>query len=183
MKTSAYALHEANGELVPYEFERRPVNANDIVLEILYCGVCHSDLLSASNSSGRSQFPMVPGHEIIGRVIKAGENSTRFSVGDIAGVGCIVDSCRQCNPCEEGDEQYCTQGFSASFNGLEQDKKTPIQGGYSKYYVVNEKYAVNIPAQTNLANLAPLLCGGVTTYAPLKRANIGKGMKIGRAHV
>lgn len=179
MKTSGYATHAAHSPLVPFEFERRAAGPHDLVLEVLFCGICHSDLLSAHNGLGRSIYPMVPGHEIIGRVIAAGSAVSHFKVGDVAGIGCIVDSCRHCNPCREGDEHYCDEGFTSSFNGRERGTQTPTQGGYSKHYVIDEHYAVHIPAGMDLAAAAPLLCGGVTTYAPLKRAGLQPGMRVG----
>lgn len=179
LETYGYAIKEANGTLAPFKFQRRTPGANDVVIEILYCGICHSDLLSASNSMGTSIYPMVPGHEIIGRVIECGANVTRFALGQLAGIGCIVDSCRHCTPCQEGDEHYCQERFTGSFNGRERESGAQTYGGYSKHYVIDENYAIRIPESIDPASAAPLLCGGVTTYVPLKRFGIGPGMRVG----
>jgi uncharacterized zinc-type alcohol dehydrogenase-like protein len=178
--TYGYALSEANGKLSPYRFQRRDPGANDVLMEVLYCGICHSDLLSAHDGLGRSIFPMVPGHEIVGRVTQVGAEVTKFKVGDLAGIGCIIDSCRSCPACSDGDEHYCNNDrFTASFNGRERDTGAPTYGGYSKHYVVDQDYAIHIPATIDAAAAAPLLCGGITTYRPLKRYNIGPGMRVG----
>lgn len=179
MKTFGYALQNAQDSLAPFDFERRDAGPQDLVLEVLFCGICHSDLLSASNSLGRSIYPMVPGHEIIGKVIHTGAAVSRYQAGDIVGIGCIIDSCRHCNPCHDHDEHYCEEGFTSSFNGRERGSQAPTMGGYSKHYVIDENYAIRIPAGMDLASAAPLLCGGVTTYAPLKRANLKPGMRVG----
>ena len=173
-----YAVREAKGTLSPFRFQRRSPGEHDIVLEILYCGICHSDLLLAHDRVGRSLFPMVPGHEIVGRVIETGTAVSRFVVDDIAGVGCIIDSCRICNPCQQGDEHYCDERFTRSFNDHDR-KGEPTQGGYSKHYVVDENYALSIPAGIDPASAAPLLCGGITVYTPLKRYDIGAGKRVG----
>ncbi|MET0378712.1 MAG: NAD(P)-dependent alcohol dehydrogenase [Spongiibacteraceae bacterium] len=182
--TLGYALREAHGELSPFAFQRRAPDANDIVLDVLYCGICHSDLLSAHDGLKRSIFPMVPGHEIVGRVSAIGSAVSKHRVGELVGVGCIIDSCRVCAPCREHDEHYCVERFTPSFNGRERGTGNPTYGGYSQTYVINEHYAVKIPGGLDPAAAAPLLCGGITTYLPLKRfletkGAVGKGQRVG----
>ena len=138
--TNAYAAQSATDSVAPFSFQRRDVGAHDVQIEILYCGVCHSDIHQARNEWGNSIYPMVPGHEIVGRVIKVGDQVTKFKVGDLAGVGCFVDSCRKCPQCKSGQEQYCEEGMSPTYNGYERDGKTPTFGGYSTQIVVDENY-------------------------------------------
>src|SRR5690606_28885838 len=168
IEIAAYALHEANGPLTPFRLQRRDPGVNDIVVDILYCGICHSDLLSAHDGLKRSIFPMVPGHEIVGRVARVGSGVSKHRVGELVGIGCIIDSCRTCAPCREHDEHYCVERFTSSFNGRERGTGNPTYGGYSQTYVIDENYAVKIPAGLDPAAAAPLLCGGITTYRPLK---------------
>jgi uncharacterized zinc-type alcohol dehydrogenase-like protein len=175
---NAYAAQSAVTPLAPFSFERRELGPNDIQIDILYCGVCHSDIHQARNEWGGSIFPMVPGHEIVGRIIKVGEHVKNFKVGDLAGVGCFVDSCRTCDNCKDGEEQYCENHLSATYNGYEQDKKTPTYGGYSTQIVVDENYGLHIDPSLPLEAVAPLLCAGITTYSPLKHWKIGKGDKV-----
>jgi len=179
IKSVGYAAHTASTPLAPFHFERRSPGKNDIQIEILYCGVCHSDIHQARNEWGGSVFPMVPGHEIVGRVVQAGPAVTKFKVGDLAGVGCFVDSCRSCASCQEGYEQYCESKVSFTYNGTEQDGKTPTFGGYSSAIVVDERYGLRIPGSLSLSGVAPLLCAGITTYSPLRHWRIGKGHKLG----
>jgi len=178
IETYGYALHEAKGRLSPFRFQRRSPGEHDILLEIMYCGICHSDILAAHDTTGRSLFPMVPGHEIVGRVVGTGDKVTRFKEGDVAGIGCIADSCRCCAPCRDGDEHYCVERFVFSFNSRDRSGQ-PTQGGYSKHYVVDENYALKMPTGLDPAAAAPLLCGGITTYRPLKHYGIGKGKRVG----
>ena len=177
--TKAYAAQSPKDSLAPFSFQRREVGAHDVQIEILYCGVCHSDIHQARNEWGNSIYPMVPGHEIVGRVIKVGDQVTKFKVGDLAGVGCFVDSCRKCPQCKSGQEQYCEEGMSPTYNGYEQDGKTPTYGGYSTQIVVDEDYTLKVSPKLPLEGVGPLLCAGITTYSPLRHWNVGKGHKVG----
>lgn len=179
IQTKGYAATHATRPLAPFQFQRREPGPQDVVIDILYCGVCHSDLHQARDEWGGSVFPMVPGHEIVGRVTQVGAGVRGFKVGDIAGVGCMVDSCRRCAECGEGLEQYCDKGFSGTYNGYEQDGKTPTFGGYANNIVVDEKYTLKIAPHLDLARVAPLLCAGITTYSPLKYWKAGPGQKVG----
>lgn len=176
--TKAFAAKTASSMLEPFSLQRREVGENDVQIEILYCGVCHSDIHQARDEWGGSIFPMVPGHEIVGRVAKVGPKVTRFKAGDLAGVGCFVDSCRTCANCHEGLEQFCDGHLSVTYNGTEQDKKTPTFGGYSSQIVVDQKYTLKISDKLPLEKVAPLLCAGITTYSPLKHWKVGKGTKM-----
>jgi len=178
LPTKAYAALNETTPLAPFEFNRRDVGERDILIEILYCGVCHSDIHQARGEWGNSIFPMVPGHEIVGRVVKTGSKVSSFTTNDLAGVGCFVDSCRTCPSCSSGEEQYCSGHVSFSYNGTEQDKVTPTYGGYSSQIVVDEKYALKISPKLDLKAVAPLLCAGITTYSPLKHWKIGPKSKI-----
>lgn len=173
-----YAAHAARAPLAPYQFERRALGPNDVQIEILYCGVCHSDVHQARDEWGRSQFPMVPGHEIVGRVTAVGSNVSRYQPGDLAGVGVMVDACRTCASCNEGLEQYCEQGFVGTYNAKGRDGQI-TQGGYSNRIVVDEAFVLRIPATLDLKAVAPLLCAGITTYSPLRHWNIGPSHKVG----
>ena len=179
IKSNGYAAQSAETPLAPFSFVRRSPNANDVAIEILYCGVCHSDIHQARNEWGGSTFPMVPGHEIVGRVTEAGAKVSKYKVGDIVGVGCFVDSCRSCPSCKEGLEQYCEGHLSVTYNGTEQDKTTPTYGGYSNKIVVDQDYVVRVPTNLKLEAVAPLLCAGITTYSPLRHWKIGKGHTLG----
>jgi len=178
INTKGYAAQAAGVSLAPWSFERRELNPHDVQLEILYCGVCHSDLHQVRDEWGNGTFPMVPGHEIIGRVIKTGNHVHKFKVGETAGVGCLVDSCRECDNCKKGLEQFCTNGHSQTYNGIEQDKKTPTYGGYSNTIVVHEDFVLHISDKLPLEGVAPLLCAGITTYSPLRHWKVGKGHKV-----
>ena len=177
-RIKAFAAQDAESTLGPWNLERRAPGPRDIQIEILYCGVCHSDLHQIRNEWGNSIFPMVPGHEIVGRISKIGSDVKKFKVGELAGVGCLVDSCRKCENCIEGLEQYCLNGSSPTYNGLEQDKKTPTYGGYSKMIVADQDFVLRISDKLPLQNVAPLLCAGITTYSPLRHWNVGKGHKL-----
>ncbi len=172
------ALNETK-PLAPWKFERRDARPDDVVIQIKYCGVCHSDIHQARNEWGGSKFPMVPGHEIVGTVSAVGKKVRRFKVGDTVGVGCLVDSCRKCSSCREGLEQYCENGWVGTYNSLEKDGKSITYGGYSNNIVVNEKFVLRISKKLDLAAAAPLLCAGITTYSPLKQWKIKKGHKVG----
>jgi uncharacterized zinc-type alcohol dehydrogenase-like protein len=179
IKTEGYAAPSAGATLVPFSFERREVGPRDVLIEILYCGVCHSDIHQARDEWGGSIFPMVPGHEIVGRVARTGAEVTRFHQGDLAGVGCFVDSCRTCRNCREGEEHYCENHLVSTYNGTEKDEKTPTYGGYSTRIVVDEDYTLKVPESLPLPNVAPLLCAGITTYSPLRRFKVGEGQRVG----
>ncbi len=176
--TRAYAAFAAKSPLAPFEFSRREPRDHDVQIEILYCGVCHSDIHQARDEWGGASFPMVPGHEIVGKVTRVGAKVKSFKPGDLAGVGCMVDSCRECKSCGEGLEQYCEKGANFTYNSLEKDGQTPTQGGYSTWIVVDEKFTLRIPKELDLAGAAPLLCAGVTTYSPLRHWKVGPGQNV-----
>jgi uncharacterized zinc-type alcohol dehydrogenase-like protein len=179
MKTKGYAVLEASKPLVPFNFDRRELRPNDVALEIQYAGICHSDIHQAREEWGPAIFPMVPGHEIAGVVSEIGSAVTKFKVGDRIGVGVFIDSCRKCSSCKAGLEQYCLEGMTGTYNGYERDGKTVAQGGYSNLFVVDADYAVSVPANLDMAGVAPLLCAGITLYSPLKNWGAGKGKKVG----
>jgi len=174
----AYAAMNAKAPLAPHTIERREPGPQDILIDILYCGICHSDIHQARDEWGGSIFPMVPGHEIVGTVSKVGREVSKWSVGDIVGVGCFVDSCRKCEACRDDEEQFCEKGMSLTYNGYEQDGVTPTYGGYSTRITVNEDYVLRIPPGMDLERVAPLLCAGITTYSPLKRFGAKAGDKV-----
>ncbi len=175
----SYAASSAHTPLAPWSFERREVGDTDVLIDIKFCGVCHSDIHQARDEWGGSVFPMVPGHEIVGHVVKVGSKVRRFEAGDVVGVGCMVDSCRECAPCKRHLEQFCERGMSATYNSTEQDKTTPTYGGYSDKVVVDQDFVLHVPEKLNLAGVAPLLCAGITTYSPLRHWKVGKGQKAG----
>lgn len=179
IQVSGYAARHAKSELAPYSFERRDPRDNDVLIDIQYCGICHSDIHQIRDEWGGSSFPMVPGHEIIGVVNKIGSKVSRFKIGDKVGVGCFVDSCRKCEACLKGLEQYCFEGPNLTYNALEKDGKTPTQGGYSEKIVVDENYVLSIPNNLPSDRAAPLLCAGITMYSPLVHWNAGPGKKVG----
>lgn len=174
-----YAAHKVKEPLSPFTFSRREVGDHDVLIDIQFCGICHSDIHQARDEWGGSQFPMVPGHEIAGVVSKVGRKVTRYKVGDRAGVGCFVDSCRECVNCREGLEQFCLKGMTGTYNSVERDGKTPTQGGYSTQIVVDENYVLRIPANIPLDKAAPLMCAGITLYSPLHHWKAGPGKKVG----
>jgi uncharacterized zinc-type alcohol dehydrogenase-like protein len=179
--THGFATQGPEAEFGPFEFTRRAVGPHDILIDIAYCGICHSDIHQAKaewEPMIPSIYPMVPGHEIVGRVAQIGSEVGKFSVGDMAGIGCFVDSCRNCGPCRDGVEQYCTKGSAQTYNSTEMDRETPTYGGYSKHYVIDEKYGLKVIEANDLAGVAPLLCAGITTYSPLKRWGVGAGKKV-----
>jgi alcohol dehydrogenase (NADP+) len=178
MKVLGYATHSPTDALAPYRFERREPRPDDVVIEILYCGVCHSDLHQARNDWANSIYPMVPGHEIIGRVVRTGAAVTRFKAGDAVGVGCMVDSCRHCEPCKQGLEQYCEEFPTLTYNAIDRRDNMPMFGGYSERIVVPDKFVVRIPDGLDLAGAAPLLCAGITTWSPLRHWKIGAGSRV-----
>ena len=176
---SAYAAQSATSPLVPFAFTRREVQPHDVQIEVLFCGVCHSDLHQARNEWHNSRYPMVPGHEVIGRVVAVGAHVQKFSVGDLAGVGCMVDSCQRCPACADGLEQYCETGASYTYNSTEQNAGAPTQGGYSSMMVVREEFVVKVSDALDLASAAPLLCAGITMYSPLRHWQVAPGQAVG----
>ncbi|WP_313643528.1 NAD(P)-dependent alcohol dehydrogenase [Stenotrophomonas sp.] len=179
MKTYGYAAFDTTSPLAPYAFERRALRGNDVAMEILYCGVCHSDLHTARNDWGWSYYPIVPGHEIVGRVIAVGADVSRYQVGDHIAVGCMVDSCMECDQCHRGEEQLCRQGMVGTYAGADRISGAPTQGGYSKHLVVREEFCLRMPEGLDLERAAPLLCAGITTWSPLRHWNIGPGSRVG----
>jgi uncharacterized zinc-type alcohol dehydrogenase-like protein len=178
MEVKAYAVMAEGEPVVPFTVERRAVGPEDVMVELQYCGICHTDLILANNENGQAMYPVVPGHEMVGRVAEIGADVSTVAVGDVVGIGCIVDSCRSCNACDAGDEHYCEQGFSMTFNSNDRSGAKTF-GGYSTHYSVNQNYVVKIPPAMDLAAAAPLLCAGITVYTPLKRFGAGPGKKVG----
>ncbi len=177
--TKAYAAQSAATPLAPFTIERRTLQSNDVQIEILYCGVCHSDLHTARNEWGGTVYPCVPGHEIVGKVSAVGNGVAKYKIGDTVGVGCLVDSCRTCDNCKQGLEQYCSGGSIGTYNGKLKDGSGISFGGYSKQIVVREEFVLKVSDNLPLQNVAPLLCAGITTYSPLRHWKVGKGHKIG----
>lgn len=178
MKTKAYAAMSAGASLVPYTFNRREVGEHDVALKVSYAGICHSDIHQVAEEWGPAIFPMVPGHEIAGIVTSTGSKVTKFKVGDAVGVGVFIDSCRECSSCKAGLQQYCLKGMIGTYNGMEADGKTVAMGGYSDVFVINEDYALKIPANLDLQGVAPLLCAGITLYSPIKHWKVSPGMNV-----
>lgn len=178
MKVAAYAALAADRPLSPFVLERRDPAPDDVVIDILFCGICHSDLHQARDEWKSSSFPMVPGHEIIGRVSEVGAKVARLRVGDLVGVGCLVGSCGACESCVAGHEQLCDEGCAWTYNGTEMDRKTPTYGGYSARIVVNDRFVLKVPPTLDPERAAPLLCAGITTYSPMRRWNIKKGNRV-----
>jgi len=176
--TRSYAAQSATSPLTPWTIKRRSPKPHDVEIDILYCGVCHSDLHTVRNEWGGTMYPCVPGHEIIGRVTAVGDHVKKFKVGDIAGVGCLVDSCQECDNCKDGLEQYCSNGMVGTYNGNEKDGSGYTLGGYSKSIVVREEFVLRIADSLPLEAVAPLLCAGITTYSPLRHWKVGKGQKV-----
>ncbi|MBV9511857.1 MAG: NAD(P)-dependent alcohol dehydrogenase [Caulobacteraceae bacterium] len=179
MQAHAYAAQSAETPLGPFSFERREPGPHDVAIEILFCGVCHSDLHTARGEWGRTAYPCVPGHEIVGRVSAAGGHVGKFKEGDMVAVGCMVDSCRACDPCRSGLEQYCEKGMTGTYGGADKVSGGHTFGGYSDRIVVREEYVLRVPDGLDPAAAAPLLCAGITTYSPLRHWNIGPGKKVG----
>ncbi|MGA9334786.1 MAG: NAD(P)-dependent alcohol dehydrogenase [Rudaea sp.] len=179
----AYAATNATAPLAPFSIERREPGAHEVLIDIAYCGVCHSDIHQVRDEWGGSIFPMVPGHEIVGKVVKVGNAVRKWKVGDTVGVGCFVDSCRECEACRAGEEQFCANGMSATYNGYERagvelDRSRPTYGGYSTRITVDENYVLRIPESIPLDRAAPLLCAGITTYSPLRHYSVKPGDKV-----
>lgn len=181
MKTHGYAAYTHDTALALWAFERRELRANDVAMEILYCGVCHSDLHQARNDWGNSYYPIVPGHEIVGRVTAIGAGVTRHKVGDHVAVGCIVDSCMACDQCGKGEEQLCRKGMTGTYGGRDRITGDPTQGGYSKHLVVREEFCLRMPAGLDLSRAGPLLCAGITTWSPLRQYRVRPGSRVGVA--
>ncbi|MBK4733334.1 NAD(P)-dependent alcohol dehydrogenase [Noviherbaspirillum pedocola] len=179
LSSLGYGATDANSPLARMSFDRRDPGPHDVQIEILYCGVCHSDLHTVRNEWGNTVYPVVPGHEIIGRVTKVGEHVSRFKPGDMAGVGCMVDSCQHCDACAEGLEQYCENGFVGTYNGEEMHTGGMTYGGYASNIVVKEGFVLRVPNALDPAACAPLLCAGITTYSPLRHWKAGPGKKVG----
>ncbi len=177
-----YAVQSATDKLAPFSLERRDPRPQDVVIEVLYCGICHSDIHSARNEWGWTAYPFVPGHEIVGRVTAVGNAVSTYKIGDLVGVGCLVDSCRTCASCTDGLEQYCDNGFTGTYNGVDKIGGTrhPMTlGGYSSTMTVDERFVLRIPENLDPAAAAPLLCAGITTYSPLRHWKVGPGQKVG----
>lgn len=176
--TPAYAAFSATAPLAPHQIERRAPGPHDVAIDILYAGICHSDIHTVRGEWGPAMYPVVPGHEIVGRVSAVGAHVSKFKVGDLAGVGCFVDSCRSCSPCQQGLEQFCEQGAAFTYNSTEMDRKTPTYGGYSTHIVVDEQYTLKVSDRLPLAGVAPLLCAGITTYSPLRQWGVRAGQRV-----
>lgn len=182
MKTTGYAASSAESPLAPFDFKRRALRRDDIAMEVLYCGVCHSDLHQARNDWGWSRYPLVPGHEIVGRVIGIGSDVQSCKIGDHVAVGCMVDSCQDCDQCRRGFEQLCRRGNVQTYNDTDRFSCEPVAptfGGYSKHLVVREAFVLRVPEGLDLSRTAPLLCAGITTYSPLRTWNVGPGSRVG----
>ncbi|UOG75686.1 NAD(P)-dependent alcohol dehydrogenase [Hymenobacter tibetensis] len=177
IEAKGYAASAVHEPLTPFQFERRDVGPHDVRIEILFCGVCHSDVHQVRDEWGGSIFPMVPGHEIVGRITEVGAHVKNFKAGDLAGVGCMVDSCQHCPECNDGLEQYCDNGFVGTYNAREKDG-TPTYGGYSNNIVVTEKFVLRVSEKLDLARVAPLLCAGITTWSPLREWNAKEGDRV-----
>ena len=177
-QTRAYAAQSATSPVAPFEFSRRDLRPDDVAIDILYCGICHTDIHQARNEWGRSRYPMVPGHEIVGRVTAVGSAVKDFKAGDAVGVGCLVDSCQHCGPCKAGLEQYCAEGATWTYNSMDRQDKSTTMGGYSERIVVSRKFVLRMPPGLDLKAAAPLLCAGITTYSPLRHWKVGKGSKV-----
>ncbi|MFN2359983.1 MAG: NAD(P)-dependent alcohol dehydrogenase [Marinobacter sp.] len=177
--TKAYAAKSPDSGLAPFSFDRRDPRPDDVSIEIDYCGVCHTDIHFAHNDWGMTEFPVVPGHEIIGRVTAVGPDVKNYKVGDTVGVGCMVDSCRSCSACESGLEQYCLDGMTGTYNGVDRHDGSITYGGYSDKVVVSERFVVKVPEKLDPASAAPILCAGITTYSPLRHYGVKAGDKVG----
>ena len=179
IQTQGYAAQSATSPLAPFRFERRDPGPRDVQIEILFCGVCHSDLHTVRSEWEGTVYPCVPGHEIVGRVVKTGREVRKLREGDLAAIGCLVDSCRSCASCAEGLEQYCENGNTGTYGGIEKETGRPTYGGYSDKIVVDEDFVLRLSDQLDPAAAAPLLCAGITTWSPLRRWNVGPGQKVG----
>lgn len=179
MKTASYAAKAANDSLHPYTIERRELHNKDVLIEIDFCGVCHTDLHFVNNDWGMTEYPVVPGHEIVGKITDVGSSVSKFKIGDTAAIGCMVNACGKCESCKTGNEQYCHAGFTATYNSPIDDPGGFTYGGYSQRIVADESFVLKIPVNLELTGTAPLLCAGITTYSPLQHWSVTKGMKVG----
>ena len=179
MKTIGYATKSKDSQLKPFNFERRELRSNDVAIEILYSGICHSDLHQARNDWGFSEYPMVPGHEIIGKVIEVGNQVVNHKIGDTVAVGVMVDSCLQCDQCIKDEEHLCRETFTQTYNSPDRIDKSMTYGGYSKHIVTREKFVLKVPNSLDISKAAPILCAGITTYSPLREHNVGTGSRVG----
>lgn len=179
MKTTGYAATSCEAPLAPFSFENRTLRDNDVAMEVLYCGVCHSDLHMARNDWGGTRYPIIPGHEIIGRVIDVGGKVKKYKAGDMVAVGCMVDSCQHCDQCRKGNEQYCREVMTQTYNDPDRIDGKTTRGGYSKHLVAREEFVLRLPTGLDPARAAPILCAGITTWSPLRQWNIGKGSRVG----
>ncbi|MDR2008685.1 MAG: NAD(P)-dependent alcohol dehydrogenase [Alphaproteobacteria bacterium] len=179
-KVKAYAALEEKGKLVPWEFEQRPMRDNDVIMDILYAGICHSDIHNVNGDWGSNPdgFPMVPGHEIVGKVVKVGNAVKKFKVGDLAAIGCLVDSCQHCNPCKHDLEQYCENGMTGTYHDKDRVDGSTTYGGYSQQIIAREEFVLRVPTNLDLKAVAPLLCAGITTYSPLRHWNVKPGDNV-----
>lgn len=178
MNVKGLAALSAGAPFTRYEFQRRQVQPHDVAFSISYAGICHSDIHQVREEWGPAKFPMVPGHEIVGIVTSVGDKVSRFAIGDRIGVGVFIDSCRRCEPCTSGMQQYCDEGMTGTYNAIERDGSTIAMGGYSTHFVIHEDYAVKIPQNLDFAGVAPLLCAGITLYSPINHWNVKPGMKV-----
>ena len=178
MKILGFAALSSDTPLVPFQFERRQLRPDDVNIEILYSGVCHSDLHQARDDWKTAKYPLVPGHEIVGRVTELGTNVSKYAVGDLVGIGCLVDSCRVCDPCQQDLEQYCENGNTGTYNSSDRHDHTPTYGGYSNSIICSQDFVLKVPNNLDLKAVPPILCAGITTWSPLKHWNIGKGSKV-----
>ena len=179
METRGYAAYEVNTPLAPFTFNRRALRDTDVAFDITYAGICHSDIHTARGEWGDVIVPLVPGHEIVGIVTEVGPGVTKFAVGDRVGVGVFIDSCGTCENCQAGQQQYCLKGMTGTYNGLERDGVTPALGGYSNKFVIDQNYALKVPASLEMSGVAPLLCAGITLFSPLRHWKAGPGKKVG----
>ncbi len=179
MKTIGYATKSKDSQLKPFNFERRELRSNDVAIEILYSGICHSYLHQARNDWGFSEYPMVPGHEIIGKVIEVGNQVVNHKIGDTVAVGVMVDSCLQCDQCIKDEEHLCRETFTQTYNSPDRIDKSMTYGGYSKHIVTREKFVLKVPNSLDISKAAPILCAGITTYSPLREHNVGTGSRVG----
>ncbi|QDH16711.1 NAD(P)-dependent alcohol dehydrogenase [Swingsia samuiensis] len=178
MQTRGFFAESAESPMRPFTFERRDVRPNDVAIEVLYCGVCHSDLHQAHNDWKNSIYPVVPGHEIVGRVVDVGSDVKKFKKGDTVAVGCMVDSCQQCKHCRANEEQFCLEGATFTYNSPDRITKEITYGGYSQHIVVREQFVLSVPENLDIARVAPILCAGITTYAPLRNYGVGPGSRV-----
>lgn len=179
MNTIGYVAHSEGEALAPYHFQHRDLRSNDVSIEILYCGVCHSDLHTVRGDWGPQSYPLIPGHEIIGRVTEVGESVSKYKVGDSVAVGCMVDSCQECDQCDHGEEQYCRHGMTPTYGAPDRIDGQITQGGYSKNIVVREEFVLRMPEGLDMSKAAPILCAGITTYSPLRTWGIKEGSRVG----